>query len=146
MSVFRHILFAAALSAATSSVLAAAMPATVYKSPSCGCCEAYVSYLKQNGFEVTAINRDDLSGIKQQLGVTPGMGSCHTAKIGGYTVEGHVPAAAIRRLLREKPHIVGLTVPGMPQHAPGMGTPQPGTLPVYEMTPDQRSGLLFGRF
>lgn len=145
MPTFRHSLLAIIMAAVSTSALAA-IPATVYKSPSCGCCEAYVSYLKQNGFSVTAINRDDMTSIKQQLGVSPGMGSCHTAKIGGYVIEGHVPVAAIQRLLAKKPHIVGLSAPGMPQHAPGMGDPQPGTLPIYEMTADQRTGVLFGRF
>lgn len=145
MPAFRHFLVATTLAAISTSAFAA-IPATVYKSPTCGCCEAYVSYLKQNGFDVTGINREDMPQVKQQLKVSLGMGSCHTAKIAGYTIEGHVPVAAIKHLLAEKPHIVGLAVPGMPQHAPGMGEPQSGKLPVYEMTADQRTGVLYGRF
>lgn len=145
MSPLRHFLFAAVLAAASASVLAA-VPVTVYKSPSCGCCEAYIAYLKQNGFSVSAVNRDDMPQVKSQLGVTPGMGSCHTAKVGRYVVEGHVPAAAIKRLLAGNSKLVGIAVPGMPLNSPGMGETKPGTLPVYAMSADQKTGVLYGRF
>lgn len=136
----------AALLTVFSAAAFAAVPATVYKSPACTCCEAYIGYLKQNGFEVAAVNRDDMQQIKQQLGVTPGMGSCHTARIGRYTIEGHVPAAAIRQLLASKADVVGLSAPGMPQNSPGMGEVKPGTQPVYVMRKDQRTDVLYGRF
>lgn len=145
MFAFRPFLLATTLVVASQSVFAA-IPATLYKSPTCGCCEAYVDYLQKNGFAVTAINQNDVAPIKQQLGVTPGMGSCHTTKIAGYVIEGHVPVAAIKRLLKEKPHIIGLSAPGMPQHAPGMGVEQPGSLPVYVMNAEQKTGILYGRF
>ncbi|MFC5429822.1 MAG: CopG family transcriptional regulator [Paraburkholderia sp.] len=145
MPKFRHSLVAALLAVLSMSTLAA-IPAIVYKSPTCGCCEDYVSYLKQNGFAVTAINTDDMSRVEKQFHVTPEMASCHTVKIGNYVIEGHVPVAAIKRLLAEKPPILGLSIPGMPQHAPGMGTYQPGTLDVYELTADGRTGVLYGRF
>lgn len=92
----------------------------VYKSPSCGCCNDWIKHLQTNGFKVRAHNTDDVVSHKYRLGVPPGYGSCHTAEVGGYLVEGHVPAREIRRLLRERPRARGLTVPGMPIGSPGM--------------------------
>jgi hypothetical protein len=139
-----HVL--AVLLSTFSTAVFAATPVMLYKSPSCNCCEAYISYLKQNGFDVTAINRADMQPIKRQMGVTPGMGSCHTAKIGRYTIEGHVPVAAIKKLIASKANVVGLSAPGMPLNSPGMGEEKPGTLAIYTMTKDQATGVLFGRF
>ncbi len=93
---------------------------TVYKSPTCGCCTAWVDHLKAAGFEVKAINRDDMGSIKKQYGVSEKLASCHTAIIDGYVLEGHVPAADVKRLLKDKPAIIGLTAPGMPMKSPGM--------------------------
>ena len=92
----------------------------VHKSPSCGCCGAWVEHMRKNGFEVTTHNVDNLGPIKERVGVPYGMGSCHTAEVGGYFVEGHVPAEEIKRLLAEKPKAKGLTVPRMPIGSPGM--------------------------
>jgi len=97
--------------------------ATVYKTPSCGCCGKWISHLEANGFKVIAENRNDLSSIKQQLGIQPQLQSCHTAKIGKYIVEGHVPAEDIKRMLAEQPDIDGVAVPGMPMGSPGMEGP-----------------------
>ena len=108
----------------------AAIPVTLYKSPTCGCCEEYVKYLKANGFEVDAINSNDMNRIKQEKQVG-NLTSCHTSLIGGYVVEGHVPVAAIQKLLRDKSKLVGISVPGMPANSPGMGDMRPGTLKVY---------------
>lgn len=94
---------------------------TVYKSPTCGCCEEWVTYLRKEGFEVTAIDQSNLTPIKERAGVKPEMASCHTALVDGYVIEGHVPAQAIRKLLQERPTTVGLAVPGMPVNSPGMG-------------------------
>ena len=94
--------------------------ATVYKSPTCGCCGKWISHLEANGFKVVAKNSNDLATIKQQLGIQLQYQSCHTAKIGNYIVEGHVPATDIKRMLAEKPDISGLVVPGMPMGSPGM--------------------------
>ena len=114
---------------ATSSLPAyppARLPApaeiTVYRSPSCGCCKAWEDYLRKNGFVVKDILQDDLSQIKAESGVTSKLASCHTAIVGGYVVEGHVPAADIQRMLTEKPKIVGISAPGMPGAGPGMDT------------------------
>ena len=96
---------------------------TVYKSETCGCCNDWVDHLKEAGFEVTAMNRDDMNSVKSQLGVPVQLASCHTAVVGKYVVEGHVPAASIRRLLDEDANIRGLAVPGMPTGSPGMEVP-----------------------
>ncbi|HYQ72976.1 MAG TPA: DUF411 domain-containing protein [Gammaproteobacteria bacterium] len=93
---------------------------TVYKSPTCGCCTKWVRHLQDNGFEVEAINRSDMSVVKSEAGVPRQLASCHTAVIGGYVIEGHVPAPDIKRLLEERPDVAGLTVPGMPMGSPGM--------------------------
>lgn len=99
----------------------AALPAmTVYKSPTCQCCGEWIDYLRAEGFEVKASDTEDMPRIKQQYGVSDELASCHTAVIDGYVVEGHVPADDIRRLLEERPSVVGLTVPGMPVGSPGM--------------------------
>lgn len=95
----------------------------VYKSPSCGCCGKWVEHMKANGFKVVTHEMNDVTPHKQRLGVPVGMGSCHTAEVGGYLVEGHVPAADVKRLLAEKPKAKGLVSPGMPQSAPGMDMP-----------------------
>jgi len=93
----------------------------VYKSPSCGCCGGWVDHMRANGFTVAVKERDDLTPVKARLGVPDSLQSCHTAEVGGYVVEGHVPAADIRRLLTERPRARGLAVPGMPAGSPGMG-------------------------
>ena len=94
--------------------------ATVYKDPNCGCCANWVTHLRDNGFSVTEVEVDDISAYKEKYGVPANLGSCHTAVIGDYVVEGHVPAADILKLLQDRPDITGLTVPGMPIGAPGM--------------------------
>lgn len=93
---------------------------TVYKSPSCGCCKKWVSHLRNNGFKVIAIDVKNVVPYKIKHGVTKPLASCHTALVGGYTIEGHVPAADIKRLLKQRPKIKGLAVPGMPMGTPGM--------------------------
>lgn len=93
---------------------------TVYKSPTCGCCNKWVKHLEDNGFDVKSKNVKDVIPYKIKYGVTPQLASCHTAVIDGYTIEGHVPASDIKRLLREKPAVQGLSVPQMPVGTPGM--------------------------
>lgn len=92
----------------------------VYKSPSCGCCGDWVDHLKENGFEVDVTNTNDMNQIKRDAGLTPQLSSCHTAFIGDYVIEGHVPATDIQRLMETTPQAHGLTVPGMPIGSPGM--------------------------
>ena len=108
----------------------AASTVTVYKDPDCGCCGAWVDHLKANGFAVKVHEVRDMTPHKQKLGVPERLASCHTATVGGYTIEGHVPAAEIRRLLAERPRAKGLAVPGMPQGSPGMET---GKLDPYDV-------------
>ncbi len=93
---------------------------TVYRSPTCGCCLAWVDHLRANGFSVNVEEMRDLTPIKQKLGVPGDLEACHTATIGGYVVEGHVPASDIRHLLASKPKAKGIAVPGMPVGSPGM--------------------------
>jgi hypothetical protein len=92
----------------------------VVKTPTCGCCTAWVTHLRASGFRVTVANVPDVTPTARRLGVPDDLRSCHTALAGGYAVEGHVPAADIRRLLRERPAAAGIAVPGMPMGAPGM--------------------------
>lgn len=102
------------------AVLAGQPKITVYKTPTCGCCSKWVTHLEQNGFEVETLDRRDLRMIKSMSGVEPKLASCHTAKVDGYVIEGHVPADDIKRLLAERLDIKGLSAPGMPQSSPGM--------------------------
>jgi hypothetical protein len=92
----------------------------VYKSASCSCCTKWIEHLRTNGFEVKAHNVDDITESRAKLGVPQALGSCHTGSVGGYLIEGHVPARDIQRLLRERPLAAGLAVPGMPRGSPGM--------------------------
>lgn len=96
----------------------------VYKSPTCGCCKKWITHLENNGFDVTAHDTNNVGAIKQEHGVAPQLGSCHTALVNGYVIEGHVPADSIHRLLKEKPAATGLAVPGMPMGSPGMEGPR----------------------
>ena len=93
---------------------------TVYKSPTCGCCRDWVQHMKDAGFTVVSVDTSDMNAVKHTHGVSGDIGSCHTALVGGYVLEGHVPAADVKRLLAERPAIVGLAVPGMPVGSPGM--------------------------
>jgi hypothetical protein len=100
---------------------AAPLPAVqVFKSPTCGCCGAWVDHLRSAGFAVQVTNVDDTTAARKRLGLPDTFGSCHTATVGGYVVEGHVPAAEIKRLLAARPAAIGLAVPGMPVGSPGM--------------------------
>jgi hypothetical protein len=97
----------------------------VYKSPTCGCCTEWVEHVKANGFDAKVIDLDDdaLAAKKTTLGIGPKLRSCHTTVVGGYVIEGHVPAEDIARLLKERPAILGLAAPGMPRSSPGMAMP-----------------------
>ena len=111
----------AALSFSTTALAAgAAQSIHVYKSPTCGCCTDWVKHLEENGFEVEVTETNNLNPIKADAGLTPALASCHTAFIGDYVIEGHVPASDIQRLIAEAPKATGLSVPGMPMGSPGM--------------------------
>jgi len=116
----------------------AASSITVTKDPNCGCCGNWVDHLKAEGFAVEVTETAAVNRVKARLGVPSDLASCHTAEVGGYVVEGHVPAAAIRRLLAEKPQARGLAVPGMPVGSPGMEVPG--------ASPDVYDVVLFGDF
>lgn len=109
--------------AATPAARAAELPPVeVWKEASCGCCKDWIAHMEANGFKVF-VNVGGTAAARTRLGVPPGMASCHTARVAGYAIEGHVPAREVRRLLREKPAAVGLAAPGMPIGSPGMDTP-----------------------
>jgi hypothetical protein len=93
---------------------------TVHRSATCGCCMKWVEHLRTSGFRVTEQIETDMGTVKQRLGVPGGMGSCHTATVDGYVIEGHVPADVIHQLLAERPDVVGLSVPNMLEGPPGM--------------------------
>ena len=101
-------------------VFAAGPEVTVYKDPSCGCCHLWVKHLEANGFQVKVHEVDNMDQYKKTHGVPSSVKSCHTATVDGYTIEGHVPAEEIQRLLKERPKAKGLAVPGMPVGSPGM--------------------------
>jgi hypothetical protein len=115
----------------------AATTVTVYKAPTCGCCNGWIEHVQAAGFSVEAHDQADLRPVKAQAGVLPEHGSCHTAFVDGYVIEGHVPPEAITRLLAERPDVAGLAVPGMPIGSPGMEGPNPQP---YDVLAFDRSG------
>ncbi|MGX9857578.1 DUF411 domain-containing protein (plasmid) [Limimaricola variabilis] len=119
MKTIRTFATATLLSFTALPVLAGTM--TLYKDPNCGCCAAHAEYLRENGFEVEIVETYDLASVNAEAGVPLGQQGCHTALIDGYAVSGHVPADILSRFLSEKPEAVGLSLPGMPMGAPGMG-------------------------
>ena len=108
----------------------------VHRDPSCGCCGAWVVHVRAAGFPVSVVETSELNRVKARLGVPTTLASCHTTEVGGYVVEGHVPATAIKRLIAEKPQAKGLAVPGMPVGSPGME--------VEGTTPETYDVILFG--
>lgn len=110
--------------AATAFISTAANAAqlTVHKSPYCGCCAKWIEHVQKHGFTVKVVETEDMMAVKKRLGVPDGLASCHTTQADGYFVEGHVPAADIKRLLAQKPKAAGIAVPGMPGGSPGMET------------------------
>ena len=114
-----------------------ATPIKVYKDPNCGCCVEWVKHLRENGFTVETMDMSDLSLLKQKHGITSELRSCHTAVIGDYAIEGHVPADVILKMLKEKPAIAGLAVPGMPMGSPGM---EGATRERYDVLTFDRAG------
>jgi hypothetical protein len=115
----------AALFVAPRLALGAATPVELWKSAECGCCKGWVAHLESNGFAVK-VHDEGNTDARARLRMPVRYGSCHTAAIGGYTIEGHVPAREIRRLLAERPKAIGLAAPGMPIGSPGMDGPEYG--------------------
>ena len=112
---------------------------TVYKTPTCGCCRAWVDHLREHGFDVVVRDSADLAPVKRAHGVPGELESCHTAVVGGYVVEGHVPADLVAKLLAERPDVAGLAVPGMPQGSPGMEGPVKEAYDVLAFQKDGRT-------
>jgi hypothetical protein len=119
-----HAMLISALGASVPARAAAAPLVEVFKSEGCGCCEGWIAHLKANGFAVKALNVDDTSVYRKKFGIPDDLGSCHTGMVQGYALEGHVPAAEIKRLLAERPKAKGLAVPSMPLGSPGMEGPR----------------------
>lgn len=119
-----RLLLAFSLFSATTVFAQGAPRVEVYKSASCGCCGAWVDHLRENGFDVKTHDVSDVPAQRKKLGMPERFGSCHSGKVGGYLIEGHVPAADIRRLLKDKPEALGLAVPGMVPGSPGMEGPR----------------------
>ncbi len=131
---------AAAISIILSCTVYAA-DMTVYKSKYCGCCTEWAEQMEQAGFTLTVINSERMDQIKSQYGVPGNLQSCHTAMVEGYIVEGHVPAADIKRLISQKKYILGLATPGMPQRAPGMDVP--GANDMYRVVAFNKTGMQY---
>jgi len=128
--IFSQAILAGAL--ALPLLASAASPVVeVYKSAQCGCCTGWVEHMQENGFEVKVKNVGSPSDYREKFGMPQELGSCHSAKVAGYAIEGHVPAADIKRLLAEKPKAVGLAVPSMPMGSPGMEGPRKDPYDVY---------------
>lgn len=117
---------------------------TVYKSPTCGCCTAWVTHVKRAGFRVEIRDTANVQPVKDRWGVPPDLTSCHTALVDGYVIEGHVPADLIQRLLQERPAVVGIATPGMPIGSPGM---EGGEAEPYDVVTFDKEGrtALFAR-
>jgi len=133
------------LAVATGAPAAAAaeLPVVyVYKTPTCGCCGDWVDHIEAAGFRTEVQDLPDLTAVRQRAGVPNGLASCHTALVGDYVVEGHVPASTIRRLLQERPQAAGISVPGMPMGSPGMEGPWKDPYDVILFTRDGR-GMVY---
>ena len=136
----RCVLIAGAASLLQTGALSAATEAliTVHKDPTCGCCSGWVQHLHDAGFVTKALDTGDIDAVKRRLGVPDDLAACHTAEVVGYIIEGHVPAAALKRFLAEKPNATGLAVPGMPIGSPGMEGGRPEKYDVVLFTPNSR--------
>jgi hypothetical protein len=124
----------ASLSTANLAYGGGARDATLYKNPQCGCCEYHAAYLRRHGYRVTEIATHDLDRIRRDHGVPEKLYGCHSILVGGYVVEGHVSAGIIDRLLRERPKIRGISLPGMPPGSPGMTGSKTEPFQIYEIS------------
>jgi len=113
-----------ALAAATAALTAPPTLVTVHKDKSCACCEKWVTHMRASGFRVVVHDEPNVDAVKDEFGVPRALRSCHTARVGGYLVEGHVPASDVKRLMSSRPRVLGLAVPGMPVGTPGMEMPR----------------------
>lgn len=130
-----------ALIVAASVLPSAPDEVIVFKSPTCECCSKWITHLESHGFVVESHDVSDVRPVKRKHGVPEALAACHTALVGGYVIEGHVPAEDILRLLREKPSIVGLAVPGMPRGSPGMESRITESYEVLAFGADMRTSV-----
>ena len=137
------------LSATTASTIQTPSTSTnplpkmiVHKDANCGCCGEYADYLREHGAQVEVITQPNMSEIRQQFGTAQGA-SCHTVQVGNYVVEGHVPIAAIEKMIREQPNIKGIALPGMPMNSPGMGEEKKGSLNIMAIEHDGSVNRVF---
>jgi hypothetical protein len=140
----RREFLAAAVMAAFAPQLLAQQKAPlveVWRAPSCGCCGQWVKHLQKNGFVTKVHTVEDAGPVRRAAGIPDQLGSCHTAKVNGYAIEGHVPASDIKRLLAEKPNAIGLTAPGMPGGSPGMDIPNSPPYDVLLVKSDGSTAL-----
>lgn len=121
------------LSAAIAGRASATEPLTLYKDPNCGCCTGHADYLRAHGFTVTIVEIAELAAIRQQHGVPEALAGCHTILADGYVIEGHAPIEPIRRLLTERPDIIGISLAGMPEGSPGMGGEKMAPFTIYQI-------------
>lgn len=121
--------------------LASEIAVKLYRNPNCGCCDLYAKHLEANGFEVALIDTTNLASIKRRYTVPEKLEGCHTALVGGYLVEGLVPANIIKRLLTEQPRVKGIALPGMPVGAPGMPGTKRAPLEVYYLDSGAKHGV-----
>ena len=133
MKSFVRLVLALVMISATHVMAAEQLPTVeIYKSPYCGCCEQWIAHMRNSGFKLSIHNVRDVTPVRENFGVPESMASCHTAVVGGYAVEGHVPAVDVKRLLRDRPAAAGIAVPGMVPGSPGMEQGQ-GKDPYYVM-------------
>lgn len=122
-----------------------ARKAILYKSPQCGCCEAYAGYLRGNGFEIAVKPTHDLATISKNAGVPERLQGCHSMFIDGYVIDGHVPVDIVRRLLAERPQIAGISLPGMPAGSPGMVGTKTAPFVVYALPKDSGTPTVYAK-
>ena len=139
----RCVLLATATAFLPPSVFAQGMPVKLYKDPNCPCCEGHAAYLNNNGFKVEIIPTADLLAKFAEAQVPSQLNGCHLIEMNGYVVIGHVPIEPIRKLLAERPNILGISIPGMPVGLPGMEGPRSGPIAVYEIVPGAGRSRVF---
>lgn len=138
---YRKIISTAFALALSLPALAADIPVTLYRNPNCGCCDLWAKHLEANGFKVARVDTFDMASVQRRFGVPERLAGCHTATVGGYVVEGLVPASLVKRLLSEHRPVKGISLPGMPVGAPGMPGEKRGPLSVFYLGNQATQGV-----
>jgi hypothetical protein len=133
----------AAIAPALPAAAAEPIHATLYKNPQCTCCEGYAAYLRNNGLDVEVKPTNDLNQISRNAGAPEKYQGCHTMFVGGYVIDGHVPVEVVRKLLKERPPIAGITLPGMPTGSPGMVGQKTRPFVIYAVTKDGNAPTVY---